>query len=208
MTVKLKWSGRLVSVQPRIRLHRSFDERWHTYLGFALGIAGTIGDETREFSVGIGKAAQAKHAFHVGDVVQGASVPVPDPRTESVETYKASGLKVVEPSAPAGAGPPWHSVPPALDIYRARGHRRLAARTYTVLCSTCLWGCRMPVEIIVDHWNPGRKRYRTETFCYGPKSCGRYRSGPTRKVPGRQGMSHTEEDWVDEDATAHRQPDD
>jgi hypothetical protein len=26
-------------------------------------------------------------------------------------------------------------------------------------------------------------------------------------VPGRNGMSYTEEDWVDEQNTAHRQPD-
>jgi hypothetical protein len=24
----------------------------------------------------------------------------------------------------------------------------------------------MPVEIIIDHWNPSQKRYRFETFCY------------------------------------------
>ncbi len=34
------------------------------------------------------------------------------------------------------------------------------------------------------------------------------RAGATRKVPGRKGMSYTEEDWVDEDATSHREPDD
>jgi hypothetical protein len=25
---------------------------------------------------------------------------------------------------------------------------------------------------------------------------------------GRKGMSYTEEDWIDEDATSHREPDD
>jgi hypothetical protein len=40
------------------------------------------------------------------------------------------------------------------------------------------------------------------------KSCAIYEAGPTRKVPGRKGMSFTEDDWVDEDATAHRRPDD
>jgi hypothetical protein len=29
-------------------------------------------------------------------------------------------------------------------------------------------GCRMPVEMIIDQWNPSRRHYRTETFCYGP----------------------------------------
>jgi hypothetical protein len=43
-----------------------------------------------------------------------------------------------------------------------------------------------------------------ETFCYGPKSCSFYKAGPMRKVPGRKGMVWEEEDWVDEDATAHR----
>ena len=60
--------------------------------------------------------------------------------------------------------------------------------------------------MIVGHWNPSQKKYRFETFCYGPKSCESYRPGPKRKVPGRKGMSYTEEDGVDEDATAHREP--
>jgi hypothetical protein len=54
----------------------------------------------------------------------------------------------------------------------------------------------MPVEIIIDHWNPSRVRYRTETFCYGPLSCPLYNLGPTRKVPGRNGMSYEEPDWL------------
>ena len=35
-------------------------------------------------------------------------------------------------------------------------------------------------------------------------SCSRYKSGPSRKVPGRHGMTYEEEDWIDQDATAHR----
>jgi hypothetical protein len=207
MAGKLKWSGQVTSVQPRIRLHRSFDERWHSYMGFALRIEGTIGGEAREFLVGIGKAAQAKHGLRVGDVVEGASVAVSDPRTEPVDFYKTSGFKLVERGAEAEPGPPWLGVPPTLETYRARGHRRLAARTYVSSCGSCLWGARMPVEIVVDHWDPGRKRYRSETFCYGPKSCRLYRPGPTRKVPGRNGMTFEEADWIDEDATAHRSED-
>ena len=62
----------------------------------------------------------------------------------------------------------------------------------------------MAVEMIIDYWNPKQRRYRRETFCYGPKSCPLYKPGPTRKVPGRRGMSYEEEDRVDEEATAHR----
>jgi hypothetical protein len=33
---KIAWQGVLLSVQPRIRLTRSFDQRSHNYLGYAL----------------------------------------------------------------------------------------------------------------------------------------------------------------------------
>ncbi len=71
-------------------------------------------------------------------------------------------------------------------------------------CTACIWGARMPVEMIIDPWRPSQKKYRFETFCYGPKICASYRAGPTRMVPGKGGMSWEEEDWVDEDATSHR----
>jgi hypothetical protein len=205
MNEKIAWQGTLVSVQPRIRLTRSFDQRDHSYLGYALRVQGILGGDEREFTVGIGKAAETKHQFRARDIVRGMAQPVADERTESVELYKASGLKVVERAeGVVPLPPPWLGVPPELTVYRERGHRRLAARTYEAKCLTCIWGCRMPVEMIIDQWNPSQKKYRFETFCYGPKSCLLYRAGPTRKVPGRKGMVWEEEDWVDEDATAHR----
>lgn len=35
---KIQWRGTLTSVQPRIRLSRSFDQRSHSYLGYVLRI--------------------------------------------------------------------------------------------------------------------------------------------------------------------------
>ena len=206
---KVAWCGLVVSVQPRIRLMRSFDERSHSYQGYVLRVDGTYGNENGEFQIAIGKGAQAKHRFRADLKISGLAVSVPDPRLEAAEFYKTSGLKILK-DAEGGpsAGPPFQGVPPDLETYRSRGHRRLDARTYDTKCLTCIWGCRMPVEMIIDHWNPSKKRYRFETFCYGPKSCSFYRAGATRKVPGRKGMSYTEEDWVDEDATSHRGPDD
>jgi len=64
----------------------------------------------------------------------------------------------------------------------------------------------MPVEITLDQWKPDMREYRFETFCYGPKSCPTYRAGATRKVPGRNGMTWEEEEWVDEEATSNRGP--
>jgi hypothetical protein len=35
--------------------------------------------------------------------------------------------------------------------------------------------------------------------------CRLYKAGPNRKVEGRNGMVYVEEDWVDEEATGHRE---
>ena len=205
---KIAWSGRVVAVQPRIRLIRSFDQRHHSYQGYVLRVDGTCGDDASEFLIAIGKAAHAKHQFRAGMEASGLSVPVPDPKVETAGYYKTSRLKIEKsPEDDQSEAPPFLGVPPDLETYRSRGHRRLDARTYESKCLPCIWGCRMPVEIIVDHWKSSNKRYRIETFCYGPKSCPFYRAGATRKVPGRQGMTWEEEDWVDEDATSHRGPD-
>ena len=205
---KVAWSGRLVAVQPRIRLTRSFDERHHSYHGYVLRVDGTFGDKTGEFLVAVGKGAHEKHRFRAGMDLSGLSVPVDDPRLEVARFYKTSRIRI-DKDVDAGlpSKPPFQGVPPDLEIYRSRGHRRLDTKTYECKCSTCIWGCRMPVEIIVDHWNPSKKKYRFEAFCYGPKSCPLYRAGATRKVSGRAGMIWEEEDWVDEDATSHRGPD-
>ncbi len=195
------------------------DERHHSYHGYVLRIDGTCGDEIGEFLIAVGKAAHEKHQFHAGMVVNGLSVPVPDPcqrrgrgrqaRLKTPGFYMTSVIKTKKDVTDAlSDGPHFLDVPTDLTTYRQRGCRRLDASTYETKCLTCIWACRMQVEMIIDHWNPSRKRYRFETFCYGPKSCSFYRAGPKRKVPGRKGMSCTEEDWVDEDATSHRGPDD
>jgi hypothetical protein len=206
---KISWSGRLLAVKPRIRLLRSFDQRNHNYLGYVLHVSGLADGREREFLVGIGKAAQAKYQFKAGDAMRGEACPVADNRTEVVEFYKTSKLELIEQAGPSSISPPpWTGIPPALEIYRQRGHRRLDSRTYDTHCKQCIWGCLIPVEMIIDQWKPDKVQYRTETFCYGPKSCSLYKAGPTRKVPGRKGMIWEEEDWVDEQAVAHRGPDD
>jgi hypothetical protein len=208
---KSTFKGLIISIQPRIRLTRSFDEASHTYLGYAIKIVGTIDNQEtissnqNIFSIGIGKAAQAKFNFKVNDVISGECLPVPDPDMEPVYYYKVSKLAKVTEGEQGSTSAPWELVPPELEVYRERGHRRLAARTYDTKCSSCMWGCRMPVEIIVDNWNPrGKRKYRFETFCYGPLSCKLYKAGPNRRVEGRGGMVYVEEDWVDEATVAHR----
>jgi hypothetical protein len=204
---KIMWQGVLLSVQPRIRLTRSFDQRSHTYLGYSLKVRGMVGSEAREFRVAVGQGAHANHQFQAGATVSGDALPVPDARLETAEFYKVSKLKVGPPEAvDETKPPPWRDVPPPLEVYRERGHRRLAEQTFQQKCWSCIWGCRMPVEMIIDQWNPSRRRYRTETFCYGPLSCRLHQAGPARTVPGRRGMTYTEEDSVDDEVTSRRGP--
>ena len=202
---KLNFKGIIKSIQPRIRLLRSFDEASHTYLGYAIRLEG---DWVNSFSIGIGKAAHAKLQLKVNDMISGECLPVADPDMEPVNYYKVSRLAKIAEGEQGNLSAPWERVPPELEVYRERGHRRLAAKTYDGDCSSCMWGVRMPVEIIVDNWNPrGRRKYRFETFCYGPLSCKLYKAGPNRRVEGRNGMIYVEEDWVDEEMTGHREMD-
>ena len=198
----------LLRSNPEIKLTRSFDERSHSYLGYLIRIVGTVDGADAEFRVGVGSGAHAKNQFRIGDSIEGFGRRVRDPQLEVADIYQVSKLKILRRGGDLDSAAPWHRVPPPLPVYRERGHRRLATATYESKCQSCMWGCAMPVEIIVDHWNPQRRRYRTETFCYGPLSCPIYQSGPMRKVPGRNGMVHEEPDWLDRDLTAHRGPTD
>ncbi|MDW7656408.1 MAG: hypothetical protein SCM11_04450 [Bacillota bacterium] len=221
---KMNFKGTIRSIQPRIRLMRSFDESSHSYLGYVIALSGWLMTETEThapdnsglepaesailFSIAIGPAAQAKHQFRAGDQISGTCVPVVDAQLETADYNKVSRLKKIA-AAPDSVQqpPPWLTLLPDLETYRQRGPRRLSSITYKNKCNTCIWGCQMPVEIIIDHWNPGPRHYRFETFCYGPLSCRLYKAGPNRKVEGRHGMVYIEEDWVDQELTGHRETD-
>lgn len=218
---KVVVKGRIVAVQPRIRLLRSFDQRQHNYPGYALLIESS--SDRKLAWIGIGPAAHAKYGFCAGGSFSAEVEPVANPDLEAVDYYKAARIQYAPGSPqsdspppyspppyspPPDSSPPWLGVPPDLPAYRARGHRRLDLRAYESFCHRCIWGCRMAVEMTLDQWNPKEKQYRRETFCYGPKSCPKYQPGPIRQVPGRNGTTWDEEDWVDEDATSHRGPDD
>jgi hypothetical protein len=146
---KVSFRGIVSAVKPRIGLHRSFDEVWHSYRGYVLVLA-----EGRRVAVGPG--THEKHAFRIGDVIEGVGAPIPDPRAEWAELYKVSGLRLIS-RGPARENRPADidgGIAPALENYRATGHRRLDPRTYEHSCGTCPFGAVMPTEVIVDHWKP------------------------------------------------------
>lgn len=67
-----------------------------------------------------------------------------------------------------------------------RENRRLDTQTYDTKCKTCIWGCRMPVKMIIDQCSPSKKQYRSETYYYGPKSGPFDRPGPfDKRRPGK-----------------------
>jgi hypothetical protein len=86
MIGKVHWSGRVTSVQPRIRLLRSFDQSSHSYLGFVLVLRGLVDEKATEFSVALGEKAHEKHRFQVGDLVEGEAVAVGNPELEVAQS--------------------------------------------------------------------------------------------------------------------------
>jgi len=197
-TDKQQFVGTVIAVKARIRLLRSFDQMSHAYLGYTLVLDGAVdGEPADELRVGIGPKAHEQHSLRVGDQVTGLAVPVPDGREEWCTHYKVSQLKLrgrgpAEQDVPAN---PEGGVAPALPEYRARGHRRLDKRTYSASCQRCPFGLVMATEIIIDQWNPNRKRWRFETHCYGPRDCPRYHAGKPYQVQGRK----PDMVWVDDD---------
>lgn len=109
----------MASVQPRIRLLRSIDERSHSYLGCVLRIQGDIGGVKRVFAVAIGNAAHEKHQLKGGGHVSGVGLPVAEPPLETARLYKVSGLKIEIRAAGAGLSPPpWHGLAPPISVCR------------------------------------------------------------------------------------------
>jgi hypothetical protein len=186
----VSFCGRIEAVKPRIGLHRSFDQVWHSYRGYVLLLEGG----TR---IAVGAAAHEKHRFRIGDVVEGQAAPLPDPRSEWADLYKVRRLCIRErgPVTEERPADPDGGIAPPLADYRARGHRRLDSRTHNRSCRRCPFGAVMATEIVLDQWNPARRRWRVETHCYGPRDCPRYRAGRARSVPGRKpGMVYLDDD--------------
>jgi hypothetical protein len=104
---KLTFSGTVLAVQPRIRLHRSFDQRHHSYQGYVLRLDGSLDAWNRGFAVAIGDAAQIKHAVRAGDQITGEGEFIVEPQTEVADLYKA---EVVSRREAESSEPPGQSV--------------------------------------------------------------------------------------------------
>ncbi|MBL4847653.1 MAG: hypothetical protein JKY65_19220 [Planctomycetes bacterium] len=168
---KVQWEGEVLAVQPRITMTILGGEEQHGYKGYTLYLRGKVAGAAREFSVGIGKAAQAKHEFQAGSLASGAGAPAPP--GEGIDLYKASKLSQEAGDAvpvPSGPSPPYRGLPRELPAYRAQGHRSLAPTALdSGPCAECIHGCLMPVD---EH---GERTLSAE--CYGPQDCPAFEPG-------------------------------
>ncbi len=194
----IAFTGTIISVKARIRLIRSFDQvPTHQYQGYTLILDGEVDGVSRNrFKVAIGPKAHEQHQFRIGDTIRGKALSVPDPETEWAEFYKVSKLQLIgrmqhDPQPPSPTG----GIAPPLEQYRKQGHFRLKREICETECVQCPFGLTMPTQIILDHWNASKVKWRFETHCYGPRGCPRYKSGPAYRVPGRRpGMIYVDDD--------------
>lgn len=195
---KIQFQGTISSVKARIRLLRSFDQiPTHQYQGYTLVIDGVVdGQPAQTAKIAIGPKAHEKHQFRIGDRISGEAVKVTDTETEWAEYYKVSALDVDEHLSEVSAPPgPDGGIAPSLEKYRENGHFRLHRETCETKCSRCPFGLTMATQIILDHWDQSKVKWRFETHCYGPRGCPNYKSGPPYRVQGRKpGMVYVDND--------------
>ena len=207
---KVVWRGQVTAIQPRTRVWRyTTHNRTHYHLGYNLFLEDNEGSDPTSFTVGISEKQQAKGLFRIGDRLQGTAWTPKYPNREFADYYRAGGLKVLVRTEEAKEvePPPWIMPPPPLAVYEERGARILSRSRWKGKCFRCIWANMANVEI---QWDFDRdiKRYRFETFCYGPKSCKFYAFGRTPTVPYRNMCSFPDSGALDEIITERRGEDD
>ena len=181
---RIRWQGQIESVQCRAWVWRyKMDNRTHHHLGFNLFVTGEADGREGRFIVAVSDTQHTKLRFRIGDVFKGTAWPCIKAKHEIADYYRAGGLRALvradEQTDPAG--PPFTRLPPPIEVFRRRGARMLDAKLWRKQCFACLWANKSAVEI---EYKFGKvKRYRQETFCYGPRSCPLYDMGRPRQVP-------------------------
>jgi hypothetical protein len=211
-TGKVRWQGVIKAIQPRAWVWRyKTDNRTHHLTGFNLWLDGQIAGEAQKFAVAISGLQEKKVGFRHGDTASGTGWPVQGKKREVVELYRAGKLKILDrPDRNADrGGPPFIDLIPDLEVYDCRGCRMLDAKLWRTVCMTCLWANKSRVEIEYDFEHPKSKRYRSETFCYGPRSCPQYAMGEPRPVPYKDDAHPSMDDgWMDDICIEGRENDD
>ena len=80
--------------------------------------------------------------------------------------------------------------------YENRGARLLSKKLWETKCFKCIWANMANVEIQWDFDN-NIKKYRFESFCYGPKLCKLYKMGRPRSVAYKNRGSAIDDGYLD-----------
>ena len=72
----------------------------------------------------------------------------------------------------------------------------LDAKLWRKQCLACKWANKSAVEI--ESKFDKVRRYRRETFCYGPRSCPQYKMGPPRPVQYINMPPTIDNGWLDD----------
>ncbi len=207
---KVKWEGRIISIQPRTRVWRYLiDNRTHYHLGYNLFIEGQSSDSKRQFTVAISEKQQLKGLFRIGDLLEGTAWTKKYEEREFADYYRPGSIKLLDRINETFKviPPPWTMMPPPIKIYEERGARMLSKSLWKTKCFKCIWANMANVEIQWD-FDRNIKKYRFETFCYGPKSCKYYKMGRPRAVPYKKRDSALDDGYLDELCTASRDEND
>jgi hypothetical protein len=203
---KINWQGRIISIQPRTRVWRYLtDNRTHYLLGYNFFIEGQSSEAKRQFTVAISEKQQVKGFFRLGDTLEGTAWTKKYEEREFADYYRAGSLKLLARADEVfdAVPPPWIMMPPSIQTYEERGARLLSKRQWETKCLPCVWANMANVEI---QWDFDRdiKKYRFETYCYGPKSCKSYKMGRARTVPYKNRGSALDDGYLDELCTEGR----
>lgn len=155
------------------------------------------------------KKQQLKGAFKIGDAVEGTAWTKQYEEREFADYYRAGSLKLLSRADEKleTTAPPWIKMPPLMEVYEKRGARLLSKSLWETKCFKCIWANMANVEVQWD-FDKEIKKYRFETFCYGPKSCKFYKMGRARSVPYKNRGSAIDDGYLDELCTEGRDEED
>jgi hypothetical protein len=201
---KIEWRGIIVSVQPRTTVWRyRLDNRTHYHRGYNIFLDGVVNGINGRFCVAISEKQQQKLVFRIGDEAKGTAWTKMYDVSDYADYYRAGSLKVTKRAEQTEVSyPPYKIDPPGMAIYEIRGARMLSSACYKGKCFQCAFATMSAVEIEYN-WGVSKK-YRFESFCYGPFSCKFYKMGKPRAVPYKDCGSDYDTGWMDELCTERR----
>lgn len=201
---KIEWQGTVLAIQPRAKVWRyKVDNRTHTTYGYNLFFDGIVNGKSGRFSVAPSEKQQKEQSFRIGDEIGGTAWTKQNEISEYADFYRTSGLRVLKRAILNKiVSPPYLLAPPDMKTYEWRGARMLSISCYKGKCFQCVWANMATVTIEYDFGV--KRKYRFESFCYGPKSCKFYRMGRPRAVPYKNDGSSYDTGGLDECCTEKR----